>query len=770
MAEQVDETQIPPAAKGQIEFERDIKPILDSTCMRCHGPERPKNHFRLDNRDSALKGGENGIDILPGNGTKSPLIHYVARLVPDMEMPPEGKGTPLTPEQVGLLRAWIDQGAQWGATNVPVQTAFQLEPMLRWILVSGDKDKFREVEGTREGAGGGVEQFSIEQQLGPDKKATVEGHVLFPDNDIQLKIALNKSDVGFVHGGFEEWRKYYDDTGGYYRPFAVPSYELDRDLHLDIGRAWVDFGLTLPRLPEMVLGYEYQFKDGSKSTLEWGDVNGKNIYPASEDLHEHVHIIKFDLSYELYEWQVSDSARVEFYDLQTQHNDASTYTVGPAPDVSVHTKEGATHVQGMNTVHIERQLTDWWLLTGGYLYSRFDGAASMNQTTTDAMGIPVPGNFWSSDDISLSREAHVFSIASLVKPFEGLDVSLGVQNDWERQEGFGNINLDQGDPNVPQSFLLLPALVQSDLDEFTITENAGVRFTKIPFTVLFGEARLQQQDISQFEQESPTAAGETLNEAFLRDTDASNDGRDLRTGFNTSPWRWVSINAEYRNRLSDTDYDHLRRVVIAGPGYSAFITHRKIDDDEVQAKIVLRPTTWLKSTLSYQRTSEDYWTSTEAIPGITPGGGLYAGNYDADIYGVSLALVPFQRLHFLASFTYSDSTTTTAQNGDPSIVPYKGNIYTVTASANYTINDATSLQGSYSFSRAAYGQNNVADGLPLGLDLTHHGLIVGLTRKLTRSLTTSLRYGFYEYSEPNTGGFNDYTAQGVFGTIGFKWP
>src|SRR5438552_4147148 len=117
----VDEAKLPTSASVKVDFERDIKPMFESTCWRCHGPERPKSHFRLDNRESALKGGDNGIDILPGNSAKSPLIHYVARLVPDMEMPPPGKGEPLTPQQVGLFRAWIDQGAAWGPTNPPVE-------------------------------------------------------------------------------------------------------------------------------------------------------------------------------------------------------------------------------------------------------------------------------------------------------------------------------------------------------------------------------------------------------------------------------------------------------------------------------------------------------------------------------------------------------------------------------------------------------------------------------------------------------------------------
>src|ERR1700720_2787119 len=87
-AAEIDESKLPPPATGKIDFTRDIRPILDNSCLRCHGPERPKSRFRLHNRESALKGGAKGVDILPGNSVKSPLIHYVSRLVEDMEMPP----------------------------------------------------------------------------------------------------------------------------------------------------------------------------------------------------------------------------------------------------------------------------------------------------------------------------------------------------------------------------------------------------------------------------------------------------------------------------------------------------------------------------------------------------------------------------------------------------------------------------------------------------------------------------------------------------------
>src|ERR1051326_5088543 len=109
-----DQARLPPAASGTVDFARDIQPLLQTSCVKCHGPEKSKNGFRLDGRKNALAGGDNGVDIVPGNSAKSPLVYYVARLVPDMEMPPKSKGEALTSQQVGLLRAWIDQGAKWG--------------------------------------------------------------------------------------------------------------------------------------------------------------------------------------------------------------------------------------------------------------------------------------------------------------------------------------------------------------------------------------------------------------------------------------------------------------------------------------------------------------------------------------------------------------------------------------------------------------------------------------------------------------------------------
>jgi len=113
----VDISKLPPASdrKG-LTYEKDIKPIFEKSCLKCHSGQKPKSKYRIDTLANAIKGGESGdAAIIPGNSAKSPMVHNVSDLVEDMEMPPTDKRDKypaLTKEQIGILRAWIDQGAK----------------------------------------------------------------------------------------------------------------------------------------------------------------------------------------------------------------------------------------------------------------------------------------------------------------------------------------------------------------------------------------------------------------------------------------------------------------------------------------------------------------------------------------------------------------------------------------------------------------------------------------------------------------------------------
>ena len=113
----IDASKLPPAAaKKGVTYAGDIKAILEKSCIKCHGAEKSKAKLRLDSLAAALKGSENGKVVEPGSSATSVLVINVARVgdEDDWMPPPDNKDKipALTAEQVGLIRAWIDQGAK----------------------------------------------------------------------------------------------------------------------------------------------------------------------------------------------------------------------------------------------------------------------------------------------------------------------------------------------------------------------------------------------------------------------------------------------------------------------------------------------------------------------------------------------------------------------------------------------------------------------------------------------------------------------------------
>lgn len=107
----------PPSTKTGVTYDSDVKAIFDASCVKCHSGDKPKARLRLNTLAGVLKGSKEGKVVKPGDSANSVLVKAVAHAFPDEDdwMPPQENKLgikPLTPEQVGLIRAWIDQGAK----------------------------------------------------------------------------------------------------------------------------------------------------------------------------------------------------------------------------------------------------------------------------------------------------------------------------------------------------------------------------------------------------------------------------------------------------------------------------------------------------------------------------------------------------------------------------------------------------------------------------------------------------------------------------------
>jgi len=142
-------------ADDRVNYNRDIRPILSNSCYTCHGPDKAErsNDLRLDVKTSVFGRLESGkTAVVSGHSDKSELYRRIVTADADERMPPADSGKKLTPQQVVLLKKWIDQGADWKAHWSFIKPVRSRPPQVRHTAaVRNEIDRFVLARLEREG-------------------------------------------------------------------------------------------------------------------------------------------------------------------------------------------------------------------------------------------------------------------------------------------------------------------------------------------------------------------------------------------------------------------------------------------------------------------------------------------------------------------------------------------------------------------------------------------------------------------------------------------
>ena len=133
-------------AAEPVNFTREVKPILESACLSCHGAEKPKGGLSIHTRAASISGGDSGTSLVPGKPDDS-LLYTLTILPPDDDdiMPP--KGDPLTKAQTDTLKRWIEEGAKWPEEVVLEKTmkidfVQDVQPVLEFNCVACHREDY----------------------------------------------------------------------------------------------------------------------------------------------------------------------------------------------------------------------------------------------------------------------------------------------------------------------------------------------------------------------------------------------------------------------------------------------------------------------------------------------------------------------------------------------------------------------------------------------------------------------------------------------------
>lgn len=127
------QTKLPEAGAATVDYSKQVKPLLAENCYSCHGADAQQAGLRLDLRQNALRGGDYGPVIVPGKSAESKLIRKLVDGDGGKQMPPEGE---LSPADIGILRAWIDQGAEFRNEVAAEAPPAPIDPNLAQLIVA----------------------------------------------------------------------------------------------------------------------------------------------------------------------------------------------------------------------------------------------------------------------------------------------------------------------------------------------------------------------------------------------------------------------------------------------------------------------------------------------------------------------------------------------------------------------------------------------------------------------------------------------------------
>ena len=277
----------------------------------------------MTSRSLSIMGGDLGAAIHPGDSARSPLVHYIAGLVEDMEMPPEGKAPVLSRDEIALVRGWIDQGADWSTP----ETTVTMEPYMRWITLDGNASVFRQHWGMTEGTSIGLGQVTLTGQTEAGSRVELDGRYLGGDEDHLTRLYLERPGLGYVETGYESWREFGMDTGGHLDGLESSPFRLAKGPYLDHERLWLSAGLAKPDVPTLDFSYEQLNRQGSLATQQWGgvpvgDFDSRAIHPATKRIDEQVHRISLRAEHEIGETLIEDAMTIEFGDTATSRGHA----------------------------------------------------------------------------------------------------------------------------------------------------------------------------------------------------------------------------------------------------------------------------------------------------------------------------------------------------------------------------------------------------------------------------------------------------------------
>jgi hypothetical protein len=615
---------------------------------------------------------------------------------------------------------------------------------------------------------GGISDSYFSKALNDSTTLTIDGHAIPGLEDYEGHLLLNKQGLGYLKVGYDQFRTWYDGSGGAVPGVAggwIPLY--DDELSVDRGEFMVELGLRMENLPEVTFGYSHEWREGSKDSTSWGRSAATllppgaaagvsfAIVPTLYNIDEASDTFTLDIAHTLGNTDLDLGLR---YESDHNHNSLVVRREPGATTLANDRTNIQTNIYDADLFsgHLssESRLNDRMLLSFGYAYSTMDtdSDGSSRYQRTAANVVTWPGIDYGSGSVT----SNTLNANFWWNPIDDLVVVPAVFASWE-----------ESDMNNYNAVTKLKR--QSNDSSFDqLGEEVEVRYTGIEDLVLYAKGEFSQDDSDY------TLA--SVNGDLRLQTSEINQEKYV-VGANWYPLQGVSLSAQYFNDNYEQDYGN--SYTTPGAGANAFDAQLKTHNyntDDVNLRLSWRalPNLTLVSRYDYQQTTMENQAYLQdgrnTIPSPLFTGSIDSADITQNIFSESVTWSPISRLYLQGTVSYVLAQTDTPADAARYYIADSDNDYlTASLTVGYAIDDKTSLTGAMTYYGAsnysaitydAAKSANFGSG-SYGYETEEFGVSVALSRMLTENMIWNLRYGYINSNtdgDDQTGGNNDFDA------------
>ncbi len=639
-------------------------------------------------------------------------------------------------------------------------------------LRDGDRAAYQQMVQHAGKGMGGLEEFRLTRE-GEDDIFEFEARALPFDYDYRFAGRFEKLDKFYVDAGYQQYRVWYDGSGGVFRPSDTRLTLFDEELGIDRAKTWLEVGAYTPGQTLIRLRYERNTRDGTKSTTQWGDTNlvgapygTRNIVPAFHDVDEVTTFVSLDVGNQTQadqKWNVG----TRYSDTDLDNKRYNRRRPFENADRIVTQKDRTSNDLWATHGYYHRKLTGQLTVSAGALITDLDtmihGSRIYGQTY-DPVFDPAFLRRQQRDEGYYDLEGH----AELKQTVLNLNAVYTPRKHWTIRPSFRYENLHQetmaefvetnfgGGATVPAILEDVEGGHDKEWDEFA--GAIDVRYTGRPNWVFSGEAEWIQGSGTLHEERIIHHTGEkTIDRAM--DNERRTQKYSLNANWYAKPG--LTFAAQYYFKVKVNDYDAARDNTPAtgGDRYPAYITDQDFETHDLNFRVSWRPVSKLGFVTRYdfQQSTID---SIEA--GLAP---VESSELTSHIISESVTWSPTNRLYVTGSVNVTfDQLKTPAyqfvQHGD-------NNYVNLAIGGGYALTDRDDLLLDYSLFDASNFIDNSATSLPFGVSQKQEATYVTWKRRQSETLIYTFKYGYVTNRDETWPGLNDFDAHVLYGKVQF---